>query len=98
MPPIGGDERHPDRGATMGVEMVDLCDRHRETSFALGDQRADKRAFRLERVHVTEQEVEFSDTNPHRDSCYAGAIGSVTGNFWSVAGLHQSLGPMSSAT
>ncbi len=67
---VGCHETHSHGRATVHVEVVYLGHGDAESPTAFGNDWPDKRPFGFQGVHLTEQELEFSDTDPHRGSCY----------------------------
>ena len=57
--------RHPDPGAPVQILGAGLGGRHREATLQFGHDGPHHRALLFERVHVTEQQVEFQPADPH---------------------------------
>jgi hypothetical protein len=53
-----------DSGPTVELMLADLSDAHLEAA-QVGDQRTHDRSLLLERVHVTEKDVELQPADPH---------------------------------
>ncbi len=68
MAAVGGDDTRTDSGPAMKIEMVGLGHGHLVTAPDLGDDRPDGGTFFLERMDVSEQDVELNPADPHMTS------------------------------
>ena len=66
---------HADPGPAVQVDRPGLGRRDAESALQLGDDRANDGAFLLQRVHVTEQDVELQPAHPHAGAYRGVSVG-----------------------